>query len=329
MKKWFLLLVAAFLLTGCGGANNDQQSSKEKKLKKVSVVLDWTPNTNHTGLYVAKEKGYFEQQGLDVEILLPGEAGADQLVASGKAQFGVSFQEQIATARTSDLPLVSVAAIVQHNTSGFASPAAKDIKSPKDFEGKTYGGWGSPIEKQMMASLMKAENADINKVKFINIGESDFFTAIKRDIDFAWIYQGWTGVEADLRKEDLNMIYLKDYAKELDYYTPVLATNEKMIDEDPETVKHFVHAASKGYQYAIDNPDQSAEILSSAVPDLDKDLVVKSQRYLSPKYQEDAERWGEQEASRWENFSEWMYENKLIDKELDSKKAYTNEFLPK
>ena len=94
------------------------------------MVLDWTPNTNHTGLYVAKKLGYFEEQGLDVDIIMPGEAGADQLVASGKADFGVSYQEGITQARVQDVPLVSIAAIIQHNTSGFASIASKGIKSP-------------------------------------------------------------------------------------------------------------------------------------------------------------------------------------------------------
>lgn len=88
-------------------------------------MLDWTPNTNHTGLYVAKEKGYFKQEGLDVNIVKPGETGADQLVASGKAEFGVGYQEGITQARIQGVPIVSIAAIIQHNTSGFASPVEK------------------------------------------------------------------------------------------------------------------------------------------------------------------------------------------------------------
>lgn len=160
MKKWLVLLFAALLITGCSTSkkvDNAQQKKQDKQdaLKKVTVVLDWTPNTNHTGLYVAKEKGYFKEQGLDVKIIMPGEAGADQLVASGKSQFGVGYQEGVTQARIQGVPLVSIAAVIQHNTSGFASPAEKNIKSPKDFTGKTYGGWGSPVEKSIIESLMK------------------------------------------------------------------------------------------------------------------------------------------------------------------------------
>lgn len=330
MKKWLMIIVSSLLLltTACSNSN-DSASSKKKGLKHVTVVLDWTPNTNHTGLYVAKEKGYFKDEGLDVDIIQPGEAGADQLVAAGKAQFGISAQESITEARIQGVPIVSIAAIIQHNTSGFASPKEKNITSPKDFENKTYGGWGAPVEKAVLDSLMKKEHADVEKTKIINMGETDFFTAVKRDIDFAWIYYGWTGVEAELRGEKINMVYLTDYSNKLDYYTPVLTTNEKMIEKDPETIKHFLAAASKGYTYAIDHPDDAADLLIKAVPDLDPKLVKASQKWLSPKYQDDAARWGEQKQEIWENYASWMYDNHLLDKKLDSKKAFTNQFLPK
>ncbi|PLR92553.1 ABC transporter substrate-binding protein [Bacillus sp. T33-2] len=328
MKKWIMLLMAMLLITGCATNEAGSENEDEKKLKKVSVVLDWTPNTNHTGLYVAKEKGYFEKEGLDVEIIMPGEAGADQLVAAGKAQFGVSYQEGVTLARVQGVPLVSIAAVIQHNTSGFASPVAKNIKAPKDFEGKTYGGWGSPVEKSVISSLMKLESADVEKVNIVNMGDTDFFTAVKREIDFAWIYYGWTGIEAELRGEKLNMVYLTDYTEKLDYYTPVLSTNEDMIKNDPKTVKAFVKAASEGYQFAINSPEEAADILIKAAPDLDEDLVKKSQEWLASRYQDDAKRWGEQKLEVWENYAGWMYENKLLEKELDAEKAFTNEFLP-
>ena len=151
MKKWLFILLATFLIAGCGnGASKDQTANvndkKEKELKKVTVVLDWTPNTNHTGLYVAKDQGYFEKEGLDVEIIMPGEAGADQLVASGKADFGVSYQESITQARIQDVPIVSIAAVIQHNTSGFASPVEKNIVTPKDFPAKHMAAGDHPLK---------------------------------------------------------------------------------------------------------------------------------------------------------------------------------------
>ncbi|MCA0972008.1 ABC transporter substrate-binding protein [Halobacillus litoralis] len=323
MKKVLLFLLTAVVLTAC--SNSEGAATETEDLK---LVLDWTPNTNHTGLYVAEAEGYFEEQGLNVEIMLPGEAGADQLVASGQADFGVSAQETLTEARIQDIPVVSIGAIIQHNTSGFASPVEKEITSPADYEGKAYGGWGAPVEKAVLDSLMKTEGADVEQVEIVNMGNSDFFTAVERDIDFAWIYYGWTGVEAELRGQELNMQYLTDYSEKLDYYTPVLTTNETMIEEHPETVEAFMAAVTKGYQFSIDNPEAAAEHLIKAVPDLDPELVRASQEWLSPKYKADAEHWGEQKLEVWQNYAEWMVENNLLEEELDAESAFTNEFLP-
>lgn len=328
MRKVLLFVILCLLLAACS-ADTGNESQKDGELEKIQFVLDWTPNTNHTGLYVAQEKGFFAQQGLDVEIMLPGEAGADQLVAAGKAQFGISAQETITEARAQEIPIVSIAAILQHNTSGFASLKKAGIESPKDYEGKTYGGWGAPVEQAVISSLMDKEQADVNQVKIINMGNSDFFTAVERDIDFAWIYYAWTGIEAELRGIDLNMQYLKDFSDKLDYYTPVITTSEKMISDNPDTVRAFVKAVTQGYEFAIDNPDEAASMLSKAVPDLDEELVKASQQWITSKYLDDAPRWGEQKLEIWQGYAEWMTDNNLLDGEFIAEDAFTNEFLPK
>lgn len=339
MKKFsFMLLLAvlAIALVACG--NKDEKPAKDEKattqeddkqaLEKVTVVLDWTPNTNHTGLFVAKDEGFFEKHGLDVEIIQPGEAGADQLVAAGKADFGVSYQEGLTMARAQGVPLVSLAAVIQHNTSGFAAPADKNIKTPKDFEGKTYGGWGSPVEKAVIQTIMQKDGADVEKMEIVNAGDADFFTMVKRDVDFAWIFYAWTGIEAELRGEAIDMIYVKDYDDSLDYYTPVLATNEDMIATKPEVVKAFTAAAAEGYEFAIANADDAAAILLANAPDLDKDLVVKSQQWLADKYQDDAPQWGMQKLDVWKNYAQWMTENKVLEGDFVPEEAFTNDFLP-
>lgn len=334
MKKWvvtLMLAMAVLALAACQSKEEPkkEEAAKEDQLEKITMVLDWTPNTNHTGLYVAEAQGYFKDQGLDVEIIQPGDAGADQLVASGKADFGISYQEGVTLARTQGVPLVSIAAIIQHNTSGFAAPKDKGITSPKDFEGKTYGGWGSPIEKAVIETIMKADGGDVAKMDIINAGDADFFTMTEKDVDFAWIYYGWTGVEAELRGKDIDMVYLTDYSDKLDYYTPVLATNEKMIADKPEIVEKMVAAVAKGYEYAIENPEDAANILLVAAPDLSQDLVINSQKWLADKYQDDAEQWGVQKLDVWKNYADWMTENGVLEGEFDPEQAFTNEFLPK
>nr|WP_322906910.1 ABC transporter substrate-binding protein [Paenibacillus sp. SGZ-1009] len=330
-----MLLMAAALLVMTACAQKDTTTSSTAAngnttpaLKNVQVVLDWTPNTNHTGLYVAQQMGYYRDAGLNVDIIQPGQGGADTLVASGKVPFGISYQESVTQARVQGVPLVSIAAVIQHNTSGFAAPVDRGIKTPKDMEGKAYGAWGSPIEEAVMKSIMDTDGGDVSKVKSVNIGDADYFTAVKKGIDFAWIYYGWTGIEAKLRGEPLDMLYVKDYSPSLDYYTPVIVTNEQQIQQNPELVKAFMSATAKGYEYAIANPDKAADILTKAVPDLDPKLVQASQEWLSPRYQDDASQWGLQKEQVWTGYADWMYKQKLLEKPLDASKAFTNEFLP-
>jgi ABC-type nitrate/sulfonate/bicarbonate transport system substrate-binding protein len=315
---------------GCSFRNAEavRPLDEQKEIKKVTVVLDWTPNTNHTGVYAAKNLGYYLDEGLDVEILPPGSAGPAQLIAANQGDFAFSYQEEVTIARTMGLPIKAVAAVIQHNTSGFASPVDRGIDSPREFEGKRYGGWGSPAEEAMLKALMSQEKADFKKVDIINIGSADFFSSIKKDIDFAWIFWGWTGIESELKGITLNFQRLRDYHEALDFYSPVLITSEKSIRDNPDMVAKFVKATTKGYQYSIQEPEKSAQLLLDAVPELNRDLLIASQKYLAREYQGDASRWGEMETERWKNYADWMYAQGLIEKPLDFEQAFTNEFLP-
>ncbi|MFI2856098.1 ABC transporter substrate-binding protein [Paenibacillus sp. JSM ZJ436] len=335
--RWLALLICSLLLfiAGCGNVQKEASNEGEQspagspaQQSDVTLMLDWTANTNHTGLYAARDLGYYEEEGLNVSIVQPGAGGTDAMVAAGQAEFGVSYQESVTLARTQDVPLVSIAAVIQHNTSGFAAPVDRNMKTAADFEGKKYGGWGSPVEEAVMKSMMDQEGADVSKVQMINLGDADYFTAVKRDIDFAWIFYAWTGIEAELRGEPLDMIYVKDYSEALDYYTPVLVTSEDLIAQQPELVKAFMRATAKGYQYAIDQPEAAAALLSKAVPELDQELVLASQKWLSPKYQDDAARWGEQKAEVWKGYADWMFERELLDKQIEADQTFTNDFLP-
>jgi len=324
-----VLAALALVAAGCGGGRgSDGQPSDGANVRNITVVLDWTPNTNHTGLYAARELGYFEEAGLNVDIVLPGDAGSAQLVAAGTAQFGVSTQESVMMARAQGVPVVSVAAVIQHNTSGFAAPADRGIRTPKDFEGKTYGGWGDPLEQAILRTVMAKAGGDPEKLRIVNIGTSDYFTAVTRDIDFAWIFYGWTGIEAELRGFPLDVVYLKDMAPELDWYTPVLIAGEKILSEEPDTAKAFLKAAARGYEYAVEHPEEAADILIRAEPDLDADLVLASQKWLSAHYRADAPRWGEQKREVWESFGAWLEDNGLLEREVDIDRAFTNDFLP-
>ncbi|MGL5354576.1 MAG: ABC transporter substrate-binding protein [Clostridium sp.] len=322
------VLASVMLITGCSSNNKKNEDSA---LEKVTIILDWTPNTNHTGLYVAKEKGYFKEVGLDVEIIQPQEGSSLQLLAAKKGDFAISYQEDITYAKTSDnpLPVKAIAAIIQHNTSGFASPKEKGIETVKDFENKVYGGWGGPSENAIIEAAMEKAGADFSKLKVVTAGTEDFFIATKNNIDFEWVFEGWTNIEAKQRNFDLNYIPLREIDNALDYYTPIIAASEDTINNKKDMVKKFMEATTKGYEESIANPEESAKILVSNVPEIDETLAIESQKYLAGKYKEDASTWGEMKDSVWNNYTKFLLDKKLITKDMKASEAYTNEFLSK
>ncbi|MBR1816969.1 MAG: ABC transporter substrate-binding protein [Lachnospiraceae bacterium] len=323
-----LAVVLTFGLAGCG-KDKDNDKSADKPMTDITLVLDWTPNTNHTGFYVALSEGYFEEEGLNVTIVQPPEDGATMMVASGDAQFGIDFQDYLAPVFTSedDIPVVAVATLIQHNTSGIISLKEDGIDTPKGLEGKNYATWELPVEQAMIENIVEADGGDYSKVNLIPEYVTDEVAALKQDIDAIWVYYAWAGIATELAGLDTNMIYFKDITPEFDYYSPVIIANSNWIADNSDTAKAFLRATKKGYEYAIDNPDKAAEILCEQVPELDEELVKKSQEWLSAQYKAEVDRWGYIDQTRWDAFYKWLSDNNLSDV-IPSGYGFTNDYLP-
>jgi len=175
---------------------------------------------------------------------------------------------------------------------------------------------------------MSNNGADFNTVKLVDIGEDDFFTSTKGEVDISNVFEGWTCIEGKLRGEDVNFIATRDLDKRLDYYTPLLITNNSILNDNPDLAKKFLSATTKGYEDCISQPEESAKILLKYAPEINEDLAIESQKYLADKYIDDASRWGEMKDSVWNNYTDFMKEYKLINKDMKASDAYTNEFLP-
>ena len=337
MKKFMAVMLSAcmaFSLCACGNTaterNSDATAEKStKNSKKITMVLDWTPNTNHTGIYVAQEKGYFKEAGLDVSVIQPPDNGATDLVASGGAEFGIDFQDTLAAAFSSDspLPVTAVAAILQHNTSGLISLKKKGIDSPGKLEGHSYATWDSPIELAVLKNVVEKDGGDFSRVTLISTYVEDIVAALHADIESVWIYYGWDGVKCDMEGLSTNFLPFADMNPTFDYYSPVIIGNNDYMKKNPDTTKAFLSAVKKGYEYAAGNPSDAADILLKAVPELDEKLVQKSQEYLSKQYIADAAQWGEIDANRWNGFYQWLNENKLVDNALDENAGFTMDYL--
>lgn len=304
-------------------------SDAAAELKEITLVLDWTPNTNHTGFYVAQAQGYYEEAGLKVNIIQPPEDGAVMMVASGNAEFCVDFQDYLAPvfASKDQYPVTAVAAMIQHNTSGIISLKEDGIDTPKGLEGKNYATWELPVEQAMMKNIVEADGGDFSKVNLIPEYITDVVSALSQNIDAVWIYYAWDGIAAKRAGLDTNMIYFKDITPEFDYYSPVIVANTDFLANDPETAKAFLAATKKGYEFAIKDPKAAAEILCEQVPELDPEMVAESQQWLADQYIADADKWGYIDPARWDAFYAWLYDNGLSD-QIPAGTGFTNDYLP-
>jgi len=298
-------------------------------LQKVILSLDWVPNTNHTGLYVALDKGWYKDEGIDPEIQIPSDPSAAlKQVAFGHTEFGVSFEEEVTIARSQKVPIVSIAAIIQHNTSAFAALKGKGITRPKDFEGKKYATYGAPLEKAVITGLMECDGGNVDKVEFVDVGFDAFPALVGGKADFAWIFLAWDGVQAEIMNAPLDTVPLEGSCVP-DYYTPVIISGETTLKEKPELVRRFMAATARGYQYAIQHPDEAAEILIKYSPETSPDLIRRSQKWLSPRYQADAPAWGVQKLEVWRRFGKWMADRGLLGGPFKAEEAFTTEYMPK
>lgn len=326
------LLLAAVLtmtLAGCG-----KKEAGEAGVKELTFVLDWTPNTNHTGVYAAIANGYFAEEGLSVKVVQPPEDGAEMMVASGQAQFGVSAQGKMADALSgnSPMPITAVAAVLQHNTAGIISRKGDGMDRPKGMEDHKYATWDQAVEKAVLRQVVETDGGSFDKVELIPSTVADAVSGLEsRAVDAIWVFYGWEGIACEVAGLETDFFALKDIDPVFDYYTPLIIAGDSLLEEDPDTAKAFMAALSKGYQFAAEHPEEAANILMEAAPELKDsgELVVASQKYLAEQYIADASRWGEIDSERWSAYYTWLNENDLLEKgAIDATAGFTNDFLP-
>lgn len=326
--------VAGLGLAGCGSSSATgsaaSSTAASTSANKLTLVLDYTPNTNHTGIYVAQSKGYYTDEGIELDIEQPPEDGADALVGSGKAQLGVSYQDVMANYLGSDspLPVTAIAAVIQHNTSGIMSRAVDGITRPRAMENHTYATWGQDVEQAIVKSVIATDGGDASKVEMIPCSTTDEVASLKaNEFDDVWVYEAWACQNAKVQGFDYNYFSFADIDAVFDYYTPVIIAGDDFLKASPDVAKAFLRATKKGYEYAIAHPDDAANILVSEVPELDSKLVGASQEFLASRYTADASAWGVIDAARWDRFYAWMGAQGLVSKTIGSGVGFSMDYL--
>ncbi|WP_234996359.1 ABC transporter substrate-binding protein [Demequina sp. NBRC 110054] len=310
------------VLAGCSStdasetdASTDSSASTETtEPTAVSFALDWTPNTNHTGLYVALAEGYFEDAGLDVEVLPYNSSSPDTLVDAGTADFGISFESSMLFSKSAGAGIVSVMSVLQHTSTAIGVRADNDdIQSPADLDGLTYGGFGAVDEEPTMQAIIQGAGGT-GEFESVVLGTSAYEALYSGDVDFTVPFVAWEGIEAELRGEPMKYFYATDYGFP-DQYNVIVIGNESWIEENPDAAAAFVQALQEGYEYAAANPDEAAQILMDENPDVltEEELVTLSQEMLSADYLlDDSGAVGTQTEEMWADLGSFYYDAGLL-----------------
>ena len=337
-----LALTASLSLTACGGTGDISPTPPPGgESAKVRFAFDWTPNTNHTGIYVAQQKGWYAEEGIELEILPYSDSNTpDVLVATGQADFGISFTEAVVTDRANKLPVKSVAAVLQTNTSALVTLKSSGLDKPAKLEGKRYAGFGSPFEEPVIKTVLKKDGASTGEYDSITTNVFGFPSLVAGQTDFVWIFDGWDGVQARLEGVELNTFPIKEYGVP-DYYTPVIIANESFLEESGGVARRFLKATARGYEYGVTDPEDAAELLVKGAPAgtfADSKLPRESQKYLVPYFKAEGQSWGAQTLEKWTAYPRFMAETGLLKnsdgkvvkpEELDYAAMFTNDYLPK
>jgi ABC-type nitrate/sulfonate/bicarbonate transport system substrate-binding protein len=330
-----LVFVFIILITSVWAADRLVRT-QDAALPTLSLALDWTPNTNHTGIYVALHKGWYKAAGITVKLLpYSSSVTADQLVSSGKADLGISSTEQIVADTGAGAPVVSVAAIVAHNTSVLAVLKSSGITSPRQLAGKIYGGFGSPFETPEIGAVIRHAGGN-DSFKNVTLGVDPLEALRTKQVDFVWVFSGWEVIQAQREGLALTTFPISSYGVP-DYSTPNIISSRTVIADKKALLQKFMSATTRGYDYARAHPASAAQILLGSVPPgtfPDPGLVTQSQAYLSAHYQDPGKAWGVQTNASWVNYTNFMLANHGVFNAsgkpitaLNASALYTNEFL--
>lgn len=324
------------LLTGCTTAAPGDAPADAKNTT-VRFALDWTPNTNHTGLYVALAKGYFADAGIDVEVLPFNSSNPEVLVDAGQAEFGISFQELATMSIAAGAELQSVLAVQQTWTTEVAVLADRDdIQSPADLDGLVYGGFDSPSGTAIMKGVIRGAGGT-GDFETYTLGTTAYEALYSGDVDFTVPFIAWEGIEAARRGIELKSFAYTDYGFP-DSYQVIVVGSEPWLRENPKVARGFVQALARGYQDSIDDPAAAAQILQDENAGLltDRDLLVDSQTMLAEKFMLDDDGvFGRQTETQWSELGGFLFDSGLLTdrggkpltEQPDWSTFFTNEYL--
>lgn len=304
-------------------------ASRAQELEKITIALDWYPNANHAGLFLAQDRGYFADAGLEVELYTPSDPTVVlQTVGAGRDDFGISYQTDVLLARAAGVPVVSVAALVQHPLMGVMSLQSRGIERPADLAGTTIGYPGIPSQEAFLATMLATDGASIDDVTLLNV-DFNLVPAVISGRTDAVMGAYWTHetIMAELEGYPVDMLRVEEWGVP-DYYELVLVASESKVASDPDRVRALLGAVQRGYQDALADPDAAIAAMKAAYPELDEAVEGPGIGLLAGVWLDPDGVYGAQSAERWAAYAAWMKEAGLIPADLDETLAFDATLLP-
>lgn len=306
----------------------------------IRLALDRTPNTNHTGFYVALAKGEYEKVGLEVQFISPDEDNYQLMparrVSQGDAELAITPSESVISYQTNGVPLVAVATLLARDISAIVTLKESGISRPQQLDGKVYASYGARYEEDLIRQLIQNDEGRGQFVAHKSAWSGIWRALLTREVDVAWFWLTWEGVKAEIDGIDFNQFLFDEY--EIPYgYNPVLTARQDWIDQNGTVLRQFLEATAAGFRYAIKSPDEAARILIKKArhPTLtDRNFVEQSQQMVSGYYLNGEGQWGFMHRTIWASFVNWMIRNHMLTDQngeliqrMDVDKLFTNEFL--
>lgn len=325
MKKYLIILGILLLSTSILIMKNEFSSEKSPVEKiKINVRLKWIHQAQFAGFYIAREKGYYDEEGLDV-TLNPG--GPDispiQMVLSGTDSFGITGADQILLAREKGIPIVAVAVLYKNSPVALASLKEKNIRNPKDLENKKVAVVYGRDEEVIYRALLEKEKVDRDKIREVPL-TFDLSQITTNKVDAQIVYEINEPILLDQKGFSVDLLKPRDYG--INVYADTLFTTEDLINKNPDLVRKFVRSSMSGWREAIINPELATDVVLAANNTLNRDHQLRFLQLSIPLIQTD-EKIGSSEKSKWEDLQSILINQGFMKAPIDVSQVFTNSFL--
>ena len=300
-------------------------------MKKIKLAIDWTPNINHIGFFVSLEKNFYRESGIDIQIINPFDDNYSitpaKKIELNIAEFALCPTETLISYNTkkNKVNLLGIAAILKEDLSAIVVNRNSNIYSPKDLDGKTYASFNARYEEHIIKQMVINDGGE-GKVNYQypdKLGIWD--TIINSKFDSTWIFKNWEGVEAENLNVKFNYFSMKDYG--IPYsYSPILVCNKKNLSLEP-CISSFIESTRKGFTYALNNKEDSIEILKKYLPSKEKNINLNRAFELTIPSMSIDHDWGKFDLKKVQLFLDWLYKFKIEKKVSKAKEIFTNEYL--